>query len=82
MVISFDQFEVMNSRCICVSRSPDGLCLLTNSDDNQLRVFEIPFDRLPLNEDLVKNNHLSFLIDNSMNYSECCSSSSRTRINL
>jgi hypothetical protein len=35
-------------------RSPDGLCLLTNSDDNQLRVFEIPCDRLPLNEDLVK----------------------------
>ncbi|CAF4257826.1 unnamed protein product, partial [Adineta steineri] len=38
--------------------SPDGLCLLTNSDDNQLRVFEIPCDRLPLNEDLNAVLHL------------------------
>ncbi|CAF3318132.1 unnamed protein product [Rotaria sp. Silwood2] len=39
-------------------RSPDGLCLLTNSDDNQLRVFEIPCDRLPSNEDLNAVLHL------------------------
>lgn len=43
-----------------ISRSPDGLCLLTNSDDNQLRVFEIPCDRLPSNEDLVKIPYLLF----------------------
>ena len=26
------------------SRSPDGLCILTNSDDNVLRVFNLPPD--------------------------------------
>ncbi|CAF0876145.1 unnamed protein product [Adineta ricciae] len=38
--------------------SPDGLCLLTNSDDHQLRVFEIPCDRLPSNEDINAVLHL------------------------
>ncbi|UJR10513.1 hypothetical protein I4U23_014716 [Adineta vaga] len=38
--------------------SPDGLCLLTNSDDHKLRVFEIPCDRLPSNEDLNAVLHL------------------------
>lgn len=27
---------------VCINRAPDGTCLLTNSDDNHLRLFNLP----------------------------------------
>ena len=31
------------AKCICLScRSPDGMCILTNSDDNCLRIYNTP----------------------------------------
>ena len=35
--------DVLNMKILfSFSRSPDGLCILTNSDDNLLRVFNLP----------------------------------------